>query len=139
MEKLIMRLDACQRAMDTLEEILQMPFSVIVRDASIQRFEYTFESLWKLLKLYLQQEEGVICNSPKRCFREALAADLASADDVELFLMMTDDRNLTSHTYIEALAKAIYGKLPEYLARMQRLLANIQARVEPPENEGRQA
>ena len=41
MEKLVMRLDACRRAVNTLDEILQMPFTVIVRDASIQRFEYT--------------------------------------------------------------------------------------------------
>lgn len=47
MEKLAMRLNACQRAIDTFDEIVQMPFSVIVRDVSIQRFEYTFESLWK--------------------------------------------------------------------------------------------
>jgi len=134
MEKLAKRLDACQRAMNTLDEILQMPFSVIVRDASIQRFEYTFESLWKLLKVYLQQEEGIVCNAPKRCFREALTAGLASAGEVESFLMMTDDRNLTSHTYIESLAEAIYRKLPEYLPKMKNLLATIQANVEAHEN-----
>ena len=134
MEKLAKRLDACQRAMNTLDEIIQMPFSIIVRDASIQRFEYTFESLWKLLKLYLQQEEGIVCNSPKRCFRESLTVGLASADEVESFLMMTDDRNLTSHTYIETLAEAIYRKLPEYLSEMKNLLTTIQARVESYEN-----
>ena len=53
MEKLSDRLVSCQRAVATLDEILQTPTSVIVRDASIQRFEYSFESLWKLLKAYL--------------------------------------------------------------------------------------
>ena len=77
----------------------------------------------------------IICNSPKRCFRESLAAGLASADEVELFLMMTDDRNLSWHTYIEALAEAIYQKLPQYLAEMQKLLAHIEARVDAHESE----
>jgi len=54
-EKLRQRLKSCKNALDTLDEALQMPFSVIVRDGSIQRFEYSFESTWKLLKRYLAQ------------------------------------------------------------------------------------
>lgn len=42
---------------------------------------------------------------------------------------MTDDRNLTSHTYIEAIAEAIYRKLPSYLIVMRTLLANVRART----------
>lgn len=55
------------KALDSLAEALRMPFSLIVRDASIQRFEYTFESVWKLLKAYLGVLEGIACNSPKQC------------------------------------------------------------------------
>ena len=130
MEKLSERLASCQRAIATLDEILQAPANVIVRDASIQRFEYSFESLWKLLKAYLDQQEGIVCNSPKACFREALKVGLLSASDVETCLVMTDDRNLTSHTYIEAVAEAIYSKLPPYRDIMKRLLTSIQAHVE---------
>ncbi len=43
---------------------------------------------------------------------------------------MTDDRNLTSHTYIEAIAEAIYRKLPSYLEVMNRLRADIHVRIE---------
>jgi nucleotidyltransferase substrate binding protein (TIGR01987 family) len=132
MEELKERLRSCQRALATLDEAVNMPFSVIVRDASIQRFEYSFESLWKLLKVYLAQHEGILCNSPKRCFREALQAGLLSVEETEACLVMTDDRNLTSHTYIEAVAETIYRKLPSHLAVMRTLLANIQARTESP-------
>ena len=130
MEKLSERLTAGRRAVATLDEILQMPTSVIIRDASIQRFEYTFESLWKLLKAYLAEYEGIVCNSPKQCFREALKVGLLSVQEAETCLIMTDDRNLTSHTYIEAIAEAIYGKLPSYLGVVNSLLANIGARIE---------
>lgn len=128
MEELKERLRSCQRALATLDEAVNMPFSLIVRDASIQRFEYSFESLWKLLKIHLEQHEGILCNSPKSCFREALRVGLLSVEETEMCLVMTDDRNLTSHTYIEAVAEAIYPKLPSYLAVMRTLLANIQAR-----------
>ena len=130
MEGLTLRLESCRRALSTLDEILRMPTDAVVRDASIQRFEYSFESLWKLLKAYLDQHEGIVCNSPKRCFREALKVGLLSAEDAEACLTMTDDRNLTSHTYIEAVALAIYGNLPHYLAVMNKLLANIEAHTQ---------
>ncbi len=107
-----------------------MPFSVVVRDASIQRFEYSFESTWKLLKAYLKWQEGVVCNSPKRCFREALRVGLLSPDDVEICLTMTDDRNLTVHTYIEVIAEAIYEKLPVYLTVMRRVLDGVAMSLE---------
>jgi nucleotidyltransferase substrate binding protein (TIGR01987 family) len=130
MGKLSSQLDSCQRAISTLDEILETPFSIIVRDASIQRFEYSFESLWKLLRVYLADREGIVCNSPKRCFREALKVELLTINQAETCLVMTDDRNLTSHTYIEAVAEAIYKKLPSYLELMNSLLVNIQARLE---------
>jgi nucleotidyltransferase substrate binding protein (TIGR01987 family) len=130
MGKLSLQLASCQRALSTLDEILDMPPSVIVRDASIQRFEYSFESLWKLVKAYLSDQEGIVCNSPKRCFREALAVGLLTVQEAETCLVMTDDRNLTSHTYIEAVAQSIHSRLPSYRDVMKRLLANIQRRLE---------
>ncbi|BBO16520.1 nucleotidyltransferase [Candidatus Brocadia pituitae] len=50
MERLVLRYKDALRALHTLGEILQQPFSTIVRDATIQRFEYTFEALWKFFK-----------------------------------------------------------------------------------------
>jgi hypothetical protein len=69
MEKLKERFSSCERALGTLDQGLRTAFSVMVRDASIQRFEYSFESLWKLLKAYLEQYEGIVCNSPADCRR----------------------------------------------------------------------
>ena len=129
MEQLNDKFQSCERALSTLNEILAMPFSIIVRDASIQRFEYSFEALWKLLKAYLREYEGVVCNSPKQCFREGFRVGVLSVEETETCLVMTDDRNLTSHTYIEAIADAIYRKLPSYLVVMNKLLATIRARI----------
>lgn len=107
-----------------------MPFSIIVRDGSIQRFEYSFESLWKLLKTYLDENEGIVRNSPKSCFREAMQVGLLSVKETETCLAMTDDCNLTSHTYIEAIADEIYRRLPSHLAVMNKLFVNIQTRID---------
>jgi hypothetical protein len=40
MERVKLKEQTAQKALQTLEEILEQPYSVIVRDASIQRFEY---------------------------------------------------------------------------------------------------
>jgi len=129
MEKLNLRLAGSAQALATLEEILQETFSIIVRDAAIQRFEYTFESVWKLVKLYLYEVEGVVCNSPKSCWRELLVVGLADEVEVAQLLAMTDDRNLTSHTYVEAVAQAIYGKLPTYWQLLQAVHGRITQRL----------
>lgn len=122
MENLKVKTGSFLAALGTLEEAITLPFSVIVRDASIQRFEYTFEACWKSLKEYLKVREGVLCASPKSCFREAFQLGLLSEADAEETLKMVDDRNLTAHTYIEAIAQSIYEKLPGYL-RIMHILA----------------
>jgi hypothetical protein len=76
LERLKLKYSDIIRAIKTLKEILNEPFSVIVRDATIQRFEYTFEALWKFLKEFLKEREGIICNSPKSCYRELFKLDL---------------------------------------------------------------
>lgn len=129
MEQLRERLASTGRALDTLDESLGMPFSVIVRDASIQRFEYCFESAWKLLQAYLVTHEGLACYSPKQCAREAFRVGLLSEEEAERWLAMADDRNLTSHTYIEAVAKAIFGRLSDHRELTRALWMRISDRV----------
>ena len=36
---------------------------------------------------------------------------MLSADDVDAALLMADDRNLTVHTYDEALAEAVFARI----------------------------
>ncbi|MBF0345038.1 MAG: nucleotidyltransferase substrate binding protein [Nitrospirae bacterium] len=122
MERVALRHKSAIRAVGTLREILGVQYSVIVRDASIQRFEYSFETLWKLLKEYLRFNDGVVCNSPKSCFKEALSTGLLTSEDTVAFLEMTDDRNLTSHTYMEEIADTIYSNLERYCSLMEKVL-----------------
>jgi hypothetical protein len=52
----------------TLDAILKEQKSVIVRDAAIQCFEYTFEAAWKCFKTYLYTVEGIDCGSRRAVF-----------------------------------------------------------------------
>ena len=130
MEDLSYRLESARQALLTLDEILREPPGVIVRDAGIQRFEYSFEAVWRLARAYLQEHEGSLGNSPKSCFREAMRVGLLDAEEAELCLRMTDDRNRTTHTYQMATAESVFGRAAGYLAVMQRFADRIAQRLE---------
>jgi nucleotidyltransferase substrate binding protein (TIGR01987 family) len=116
--------DASQ-AWRTFQDILNAEYSVVIRDAAIQRFEYTTEALWKCLQTYLQEKEGIDCYSPKSCLREAKNVGLLDEQETVAALEMVDDRNMTSHTYHEELAEKIYRRLTEYAGIMQKLLEGM--------------
>ncbi|WP_342303809.1 HI0074 family nucleotidyltransferase substrate-binding subunit [Methanolobus sp. ZRKC5] len=123
--KLQMKARVAKRALGTLQEIMDESYSVIIRDAAIQRFEYTFEAIWKLVKEYLIEREGIVCNSPKSCFREAFKMHLLNENESMQSLYMTDDRNMTTHTYHEDVAEEIYKELSGYYSLMNRIYTNI--------------
>lgn len=116
MDRLTERLQMARRALETLEEVLREPKTRIVRDATIQRFEYTFEALWKAAQLYLRTVESLELGSPKAVIRAARQSGLLGDHETRAALQMADDRNLTVHTYNEDLAEAIYGRIIGYLA-----------------------
>lgn len=132
MERLAVRYKDAVRAAETLRDVLQESFSLIVRDASIQRFEYTFEAFWKFSKEYLRVKGGITCNFSKICFKELFSMGLITEDETIRLLEMTDDRNMTSHTYKEELSNIIYGKLKGYSALIDSVLQrmDIQAKAQ---------
>ncbi len=130
MERLKLKYEDTLRALSTLEDISREPFSIIVRDAAIQRFEYTFESLWKFLKEYLKEKEGLIANSPKSCFREIFSLGFLNEEETVQCLDMTDKRNDTSHTYKETVAVIIYEKIKEYVLLMRSIMERLGDKLE---------
>lgn len=94
MERLHQRLDQAGRALSTLEALLDRPNpDAIVRDACIQRFEYSFEAVWKAAQRYLRIVEGLSEASPKSVVRASVRAGLLSEADGRTALAMVDDRN----------------------------------------------
>ena len=126
MERLKQRLEVAQRALETLKEALaETNRTVILRDAAIQRFEYTFEAVWKAGQEFLRSHEGLDVGSPKGTIRGLFQNGYLSASQAEMGFKMVDDRNLTSHTYNEGLSEQIFEELPRYAAFMQSCLTVI--------------
>ena len=129
MDRLNERLSIARQALRTLLEVLAETKTRIVRDATIQRFEYTFEAVWKAAQEYLRAAEGLDTGSPKSAIRDSFQVGLLGEAQVRTALRMADDRNLTVHTYNEALADAIYSRIEEYAGLMDSWLGAMEGRV----------
>ena len=115
MERLKERLAAAARAMARLREAAGLPqLGEIERDAVIQRFEFTFEAVWKAAQTHLLQVEGLDVASPKGVIRACREVGLLDEAAATLALQMADDRNLTVHTYNEQLAVQILERIMGY-------------------------
>lgn len=130
MERLRERLNTARRALDSLQKL---PFEKtnsddVIRDAAIQRFEYTVEAIWKAGQVYLREREGLEIGSPKGVIRACFRVGLLDGDQTRLALEMVDDRNLTVHTYNEALAQAIVSRVPKYVHLMKQWLEAMMER-----------
>ena len=106
------RRQALTSAITRLREVLAQPENDVSRDAAIQRFEFCFELAWKAIQVRTR-DEGMDCQSPKSCLKIAFKNSWIS--DEPAWLAMLVDRNQTTHTYDEALAKSVYSRLPSYL------------------------
>ena len=91
---------------DLLRRMLAAPENETQRMATIQAFELCFEPAWKYLKSLVEEDAGMV-SSPKAIFREA--AKHGFIDNPEAWFEFLKARNLTVHTYIEAVAEQVYG------------------------------
>ncbi|MGE4578578.1 MAG: HI0074 family nucleotidyltransferase substrate-binding subunit [Desulfuromonadales bacterium] len=130
MDRLTERLEVADKALGTLLELpLGDAVDNIVRDAAIQRFEYTFEAVWKAAQLYLREKEGLEQGSPKGVVRACLQVGLLTDAQARLALELVDDRNLTVHTYNEELAQRIFSHLKNYAGLMSDWLEDMKEKM----------
>jgi len=100
-----------KNALNKLEEALLLEDETdIKRDAVIQRFEFTYELLWKLYKK-VAKEDKVDAFSPKKSFQYAFRLNLIF--DEELYIEIIEARNKTSYVYSEDMVIKIYEFIEE--------------------------
>ena len=86
MEDVRRRVAQARRAISTLVAVLDEPKTSVVRDAAIQRFEYSFEAIWKATQRYLRDREGLEAASPAAAIRSAHGVGLLSDQHARLAL-----------------------------------------------------
>ncbi|HOO50716.1 MAG TPA: nucleotidyltransferase substrate binding protein [Alphaproteobacteria bacterium] len=104
--------ESYEKALMSLKEVLDMPYSDLVRDATIQRFEYCVELSWKTLKRFLKVVYQLDEAATRELFRKAARYGVVA--DVGPWILYLEKRNLTSHTYNLETAQDVYAVVPPF-------------------------
>jgi len=136
MEQYKIDLSPLEKAHNSLKEILvryeKEHLDLAIRDAVIQRFEYTYSLTLKMIRRYLELSldepmtvDGMDFNSIIRKSNEIglIFNNLEKWNDYRLA------RNLTSHTYDENKAMEVVSIVPEFESDISFLLSELKKRV----------
>jgi len=124
------RFENFQRALHQLTLAIQLkqqrPLSDLEQQGLIQGFEFTHELAWNVLKDYLEMEgiQGLV--GSRSTAREAFKRGLVR--DGEVWMDMIEKRNLSSHTYNQAVADTLAAAIVDryyqaFLELQQRFVA----------------
>lgn len=116
-----------EKALVALEEaheecIRQVPNSKsykLLRDATIQRFEFCVELSWKVSLKSL----GATATSAKPALREMLKS--AYITDINLWFDFIEARNKSSHTYDENIAVEVFSHIAGFIVEARALLLKL--------------
>jgi len=91
------------------------------KEGVIQRFEYSFELAWKLVKDYMEENGHIFSTiTPRQVLKDGFAAKVMA--DGQVWINMLDHRNLLSHTYnFASFEKAVDAIAARYLPAMEML------------------
>ena len=117
MEKL--DITSFENALNSLVDILvrydKDPADIVVRDAAIQRFEYTYSLALKMLSRFIDKESKEITHTMtfNQLIRTANQFGLLKSN-LEIWDDYRQKRNSTSHTYDEAIALEVMSIVPSF-------------------------
>lgn len=123
------------RALTRLDDALRQPENEFIRDAAIQRFEFSFELGWKSIQA-VARLEGQECASPRAAVSTAWRNRWIG--DEAAWLDMLEDRNRTAHTYRDAIAREVFDSLPQHRSQLGELHRVLEARVSEIDGQTRQ-
>jgi nucleotidyltransferase substrate binding protein (TIGR01987 family) len=120
--------ESFEKALARLHEALDLDESPIVRDALIQRFEFTFEMAWKAMYRWLRARDAAVNEEAfavlPAAFRNRLVTNEPAWSDIRR------NRNLTSHTYREDMAIQVAAFVRAVaVEQFDTLLATLKARA----------
>ncbi|MBM7554488.1 nucleotidyltransferase substrate binding protein [Thalassobacillus pellis] len=105
------RFENFEKAYLVLQENVTHPIKTdLERAGLVQLFEVTFELSWKVLKDYLEAE-GFSVKSPRETLKQAFQIGLI--EEGHPWMDALADRNLTAHTYNDALADKLVKEIKE--------------------------
>lgn len=108
----IQRLNYLSKAIAHLRKFIQKgELNELEESGMIQAYEVCYELAWNVLKDQFTHQENAQITGARDAIREAFKYDMIQ--DGSLWMQMVTDRNLTTHTYNEELARKIRQQIRE--------------------------
>jgi nucleotidyltransferase substrate binding protein (TIGR01987 family) len=129
-----LELSSFEKALASLDEALtefDRTQSQFVKDACIQRFEYTYELAHKLLKRQLEAMSPNPSEIDQMSFPDMIRSGAERgllANGWDEWRRFRDARNATSHAYNEKKANEVFVRIPAFRDEAAFLLARLQER-----------
>jgi nucleotidyltransferase substrate binding protein (TIGR01987 family) len=121
-----------QRLQEGFERHQREPADEQLRDGLIQRFEFTYELSYRMLRRFLRH----VAASPDAYDQMSFQDLIRSANEQGLLLRdwtawrrYRDMRAKTSHTYSTSVAAEVVGGIPDFLAEAAHLCSQIRRRL----------
>jgi len=99
-------------------------YSDLEREGIVQRFEYTFELVWKTFKDYLEFSDIPLTEAtPRKVIKECAVTNIFGEAGIipEVFMDMMLERNALSHTYdFERFNQAVVNIKERYLPELEK-------------------
>ena len=102
-----------------------------IKSGRAQKFEVCVELLWKTLKSYLWEINGIDSKSPKQVIKEAYNQDVFSVQEYEHVMGMLDDRNRLSHVYEKEQIEDIYLRIMNAFPTLNKALEHLRHEIKP--------
>jgi len=96
-----------------------------IKSGQVQKFEVVVDLLWKTLKFYLYEVNGIVENSPKKVIKAYFKVEECSFPDYEWMIAMIDMRNQLSHIYNAEKFEQIHSKLPHCLQVLKNVTVKL--------------
>ena len=114
-------LTSFEKAVSKLNEILirydKNPLDDAIRDSVIQRFEFTYSLALKTLRKYFIERAFIVEDINQMSFNDMIRTanqfNLLKSN-LEIWSKYREMRNLTSHTYDEAIAQKVVSIVPQF-------------------------
>jgi len=132
--RLVYKIQQYKSAVLDFEKSLSIDINVLseliadsVKSGRVQKFEFCIELMWKTLKVYLWEINGIDSKSPKLVIKDIYGLDMFSPEEYERVMEMLDDRNKLSHIYNKEQFEKIYQRIIKTLP----LFVKIAGFIEP--------
>jgi nucleotidyltransferase substrate binding protein (TIGR01987 family) len=128
-------LSSLEKALATLEEatlaFAKAPGDLFIRDACIQRFEYSYELAHKMLRRYLVETEPNPADIDALSFPDMIRLALSRgvlAEEWAAWRLYREARSKASHAYDRAKAEDVMQIIPAFQASALHMLGELERR-----------